>query len=106
MLGTVYLLHFDVNLAHARHYIGWAKDLDARLRHHGTSNGSRLMAAVSGAGIGFRVVRTWPGDRHLERKLKQRKDAASLCPQCRARRLAYRVQWMRRKRNKSQDADT
>lgn len=98
MNGTVYLLHLDSNLAHARHYIGWAKDLDARMRDHGTTNGSRLLAAAARSGIGWRVVRTWPGDRHLERKLKRRKDAASLCPECCERRRAYRALWKRIRR--------
>jgi hypothetical protein len=30
--GTVYLIHFDVPYRRARHYTGWALDLDARLR--------------------------------------------------------------------------
>ncbi len=29
--GTVYVLHFEPAYHHARHYIGWALDVDARL---------------------------------------------------------------------------
>jgi hypothetical protein len=32
--GTVYLLHFDRPYRHARHYLGWAEDLDNRLAEH------------------------------------------------------------------------
>jgi hypothetical protein len=35
-------------------------------------------------GIGFQIVRTWPGSRSFERKLKNRKNARKLCPICRA----------------------
>jgi hypothetical protein len=36
---------------------------------------------VRGAGIGFEVARTWDGDRRLERRLKNQRNApARLCP--------------------------
>jgi hypothetical protein len=42
---------------------------------------------VVAAGIGFQLVRTWEGDRTLERTLKNRHNApARLCPLCRAER--------------------
>ena len=81
--GTIYLLHFDEPFGHARHYLGWAKDLDARLALHGTANGSALMRAVAAAGIGWQLARTWPGDRHRERQLKQRGHTRK-CPLCQA----------------------
>ncbi|MBB5085041.1 putative GIY-YIG superfamily endonuclease [Nonomuraea endophytica] len=31
MTGTVYLLHFAQPYRHARHYLGWTTDLQARL---------------------------------------------------------------------------
>lgn len=86
--GTVYLIHFDRPLCHARHYIGWAAQLDRRLAHHAGGTGSKLMAAVARAGIGWQVARTWPGDRFFERRLKNRKNAARLCPICQAAREA------------------
>ncbi|HEY1292831.1 MAG TPA: endonuclease [Chloroflexota bacterium] len=84
--GTVYLIHLDQKLAHAGHYLGWAhtERLEARLVHHRKGSGARFMAAVSEAGIAWNVVRTWPGDRHLERSLKNRKGAARFCPTCKA----------------------
>ena len=33
-------------------------------------------------GISFEVVRIWPGDRTIERQLKQRGHAARFCPVC------------------------
>lgn len=88
----VYLLCFDKKFKHARHYIGFAESeftFENRLRHHKKGRGSRLMDAVTKAGIDFKVSRTWAnGDRNFERKLKNRKNAAKLCPLCveRARR--------------------
>ena len=29
--GTVYLIHFDTPYKHARHYTGWASDLERRV---------------------------------------------------------------------------
>jgi predicted GIY-YIG superfamily endonuclease len=80
----VYLIHFDKPYKHAQHYIGFTDNLDARLdRHHG-KHGSKLLKAVEAAGISFKVVRTWDGDRAFERKLKNRKNASRYCPICRA----------------------
>lgn len=82
----VYLLCFDKKFKHARHYIGFAENqrtFELRMKHHAKGNGSKLMAAVAKAGIGFTVARTWPdGDRNFERKLKNRKEGPRLCPLC------------------------
>jgi hypothetical protein len=89
--GTVYLLHLDAPFGHAKHYTGWASDLYGRLGHHGTSTGANLLWHVAKAGIGWQLARTWPGDRHLERRLKRGGGAARRCPICRpdlAERLA------------------
>jgi predicted GIY-YIG superfamily endonuclease len=82
--GVIYLIHLDGKLAHSRHYIGWAHTgrLDARLEHHARGTGSRFMAAVREAGIGWHVARTWTGDRYLERRLKNRHGAGRFCPEC------------------------
>jgi hypothetical protein len=85
--GTVYLLHFASPYRHARHYIGWARNLEARLAHHRAGTGARLTAAASEAGIPFEVVRLWPGeDRHFERRLHNRKSGPRLCPICATQR--------------------
>jgi len=85
---TVYLLHFDRPLHHARHYLGYASDLQKRLDIHrrGGSDDARLMQVLRERGIGFKLARTWPGgDRRLERKLKKRHESPRLCPLCRSR---------------------
>jgi predicted GIY-YIG superfamily endonuclease len=80
--GTVYLLHLDPPYRHARHYIGWTKDLAARVDAHREGRGARLMEVVKQAGGTFRLARTWPGDRARERAIKDRKEAPKLCPEC------------------------
>lgn len=45
-------------------------------------SGSRLMQVVGQLGIDWRVVRTWSGNKALERKLKNQHNAPRLCPVC------------------------
>ena len=87
----VYLIHFDEpyprdKRASVQHYLGFALDkhtFKRRIEHHRKGSGARLMAAVSAAGIGFTVARTWPkGDRTEERRLKNRRNGPKLCPIC------------------------
>lgn len=78
----VYLLHFDKPLAHARHYMGYAEDLERRLKRHARGEGARRTQVLVEQGIGWRLARVWPGDRKLERRLKNRKSAPKLCPLC------------------------
>lgn len=82
----VYLLCFDKKFRHAKHYIGFVQNMEGlpkRLNHHKKGTGSKLIAAVSKAGIGFQVARIWEkGDRNFERKLKNRKKSSELCPIC------------------------
>jgi predicted GIY-YIG superfamily endonuclease len=85
--GIVYLYHFDTPFRHARHYLGWTVDLEARDRRHRSGKGARLLARLLREGIGFRIVRTWPGvDKAFERQLKRRRCTPRLCPVCRANR--------------------
>jgi hypothetical protein len=60
---TVYLLHLERPFRHARHYLGSALHLDARLAEHARGGGSRLLAHVVAAGIGWQLARTWRGGR-------------------------------------------
>lgn len=83
LMGTIYLIHFESPYRHARHYLGYTDDLVARLDRHLAGNGGRLLQVVRAAGISYRVVRTWEGERNLERKLKRRKGSPRLCPICR-----------------------
>ena len=47
--------------------------------------GARLLAVCKREGIGFRIVRTWPGvEKSFERALKKQRCAPKLCPVCRA----------------------
>ena len=80
--GTVYLIHFDRPYRHARHYTGWAGNLDARLARHRAGNGARLIEVVMAAGIGWELARTWPGTRADERRIKRARNAPRLCPLC------------------------
>lgn len=83
-LGSVYLIHFDRPYKHARHYLGWALDIDARLAAHRGGSGARLMSVVKAEGIGWVLARTWHGvDRNFERRLKNRGGASRICPVCR-----------------------
>jgi predicted GIY-YIG superfamily endonuclease len=79
---TIYLLHFATPFKHAKHYMGFTEDLDARLERHRAGDGARLLRVIKDAGIAFDVARTWQGDRTLERKLKKYKRATALCPVC------------------------
>lgn len=90
-MAVVYLIHLEQPLGdvenprgQARHYLGLAHDLDARLAAHRGGRGARLLAAANARGIAWTVVRTWPGgDRELERALKRRHQHRRLCPVCR-----------------------
>ena len=79
---AVYLLHFQENYKHARHYLGYADNLSARLAQHKAGNGARLMEVIHDAGISWVVARIWPGGRDLERKLKGYHSGVKLCPIC------------------------
>jgi hypothetical protein len=94
--GTVYLLCFDQPIgnpdnprARARHYIGWAADVQARITTHtlGNCNSAKIIRHLKQLGIGFTVARTWPGDRLLEKAMKARKCAPRLCPLCSPQRV-------------------
>lgn len=80
----VYLIHFDKPYKHAMHYIGFCETggLQARLERHKSGDGSKLLAVIQKAGIGWSVSRVWEqGDRTFERSLKKRA-ATRNCPMC------------------------
>lgn len=79
---VVYLIHFDTPYKHARHYLGSAANLNARLDDHRRGTGARLMAVIKDAGITWRLARTWSGGRRVERRLKTLGSAVRICPIC------------------------
>jgi predicted GIY-YIG superfamily endonuclease len=83
--GTVYQLHLDPPFGHAKHYTGWAKDLDARLTEHESGQGARLTQVQLERGGSWRLVRAEPGTRDRENQLKER-GASRDCPICKTER--------------------
>lgn len=86
--GFVYLLHFHPRYKHARHYLGYTKHLATRIEEHRCGTGARLTQVAVANGITLELVRTWRGNRKLERMLKRQKNAPLLCPLCNP--FAYR----------------
>jgi predicted GIY-YIG superfamily endonuclease len=80
--GTIYLLHFDRPLGHARHYTGWTRDLVRRLARHGRGQGARLLQVAHERGIKWTLAATWAGTRADERKKKDSGSARRYCPIC------------------------
>lgn len=81
----VYLIHFQKPISDShtcQHYLGYAKDIEARLQDHLSGHGARLCQVAIERGIEFEIVRTWEGDRKLERQLKNQKNAPRICPVC------------------------
>lgn len=82
----VYLLHFSEPLGNerhwARHYLGYAADLEARLAEHRRGGGARITEVAVERGIQLILVRSWPGGRTTERKLKSQHRHPRLCPLC------------------------
>ncbi len=80
------MLHFAPAYRHARHYLGWARDFDARLAAHLAGAGSPLVRAALAAGVRVELAATISGSRHLERRLKRWHKTGQFCPRCRAAR--------------------
>lgn len=88
-MGTVYLIHFDEPIGDtsnphgsAQHYVGYTDNLPQRIETHRSGNGAAIMAAVQGQGVGWRVVKTWLGERSLERRIKRQHNHKRYCPIC------------------------
>lgn len=86
----VYLLHFDRPYEGVQHYVGYTDNIKGRMKRHKSGNGSKLIAAVTSKGIGFKLVKVWEGDRSLERKIKNYKNSPKICPICNPN---YKGQW-------------
>jgi predicted GIY-YIG superfamily endonuclease len=85
-MTTTYLIHLDRPLGgpvhFAQHYVGTTIDLDRRLETHRAGLGARILAAANERGIAYSVVRTWPGGRETEKRIKAQRNAPRLCPAC------------------------
>lgn len=87
IIGSVYLIHFARALHGARHYLGFSTNIPQRVKAHKAGRGAPLLKAVTGRGIGWRVVRTWrKRDGYFEQELKHKFDLKDLCPVCRGKR--------------------
>jgi hypothetical protein len=87
-VGTVYLIHFQQALHHAKHYVGFtaASSPLPRLQEHRTNRGARLLMVLNTLGIPYHVVRIWRfKTRKDERALKSKKHISRLCPYCNKR---------------------
>lgn len=84
MTTGIYLLHFDPAYKHAKHYLGFAEDIEPRIHAHLHGRGARLTQVARDAGITLILVRIWEdADRTTERKFKNRSHVPMLCPICR-----------------------
>ena len=80
--GVCYLLHFSRPYKHARHYLGWTVNLEARLDQHLAGTGGRLLEVITAEGIGFTLARTWPDTTLRDEKRLKNHHARHLCPIC------------------------
>lgn len=82
----VYLLHFETPYKHAKHYVGYSKDIDARIELHRQGQAARLTQVIKAAGISFVEAKRWRNkSQAFERSLKNRGGASRYCPICRAK---------------------
>ena len=105
--GVIYLIHFDQKFGHAGHYLGYAHDLEARLKRHRQGRGSNLLRVIQEVGIGWKVVRTWePASPKVEAELKRYKNNRALCPLCSATYYRDKAENLKEKRRLLRDART
>ena len=84
MTTGIYLVHFLPSYKHAKHYLGYADDIEPRFHAHLHGRGARLTQVAGEAGCTLLLVRIWVGaDRTTERKFKRRSHVPKLCPICR-----------------------
>jgi len=86
--GEVYLFHFTAPLgnlsnprAQARHYVGFAEDLDRRIATHLAGRGAKIVAAALAKGLIFEIYH-WPACLATEKLIKRRKETHVFCPAC------------------------
>jgi predicted GIY-YIG superfamily endonuclease len=88
--GHLYIFHFNAPLgnlanrrAQARHYCGFAENLDARLKKHMNGKGAKIVAAALSQGLIFEIYH-WPACLAQEKLVKAHKRTADFCPACAA----------------------
>lgn len=86
-LGTLYLLHLEPPLEHARHYLGWTQEGGEaeRVAQHLRGSGSPLVRAARRHGREVTLEKAWPGTREDERRHKDGHQLGNLCPRCQPR---------------------
>jgi hypothetical protein len=83
MTTGIYLIHFIPAFKHAKHYLGFADDIEPRIYAHLHGRGARLTQVARDAGCTLLLVRIWEGaDRKTERKFKNHSHVPLLCPIC------------------------
>jgi len=90
--GFVYVIHARRRLHHARHYVGFTRNLPSRITQHLTGQGAHLTNAFNYYGIAYEpvpaqagIVHVMPGGYDLEAYVKSWHRARQFCPVCRAR---------------------
>ena len=98
--GVIYLVHFSKKYKHAGHYLGFASNLEARLKRHREGRGSNLLKVIQDAGIDWEVVRTWgpPASPKVEAELKRYRNNRALCPLCNRQYAMEKAENLREKR--------
>lgn len=85
-LDGVYLLHMSKRVCKgrpARHYLGYAHDIRARVFLHRIGKGAHITQAARSRGAHLKLARVWYGmGRNFERKLKNQRNLPRLCPIC------------------------
>lgn len=88
-MATVYLIHLDKPLGHAKHYLGYTslETVTERLERHRAGNGARLLQVANQRGITYSIVRTWEFERcqdakSFERRMKLNSHVPRKCPVC------------------------
>lgn len=108
-MGYLYLLHFSQpfgtpqtdekraqyglcprkrqDIRGVKHYLGYAEsDIVQRVHEHENGQGAALTRAAHNVGVTFTIARTWDNaTRKTERRLKNHKNHARLCPLCNPR---------------------
>ena len=81
--GFVYLLHWSHRTGRVEHYVGWSRDLEARMKAHASgSGGCPTTRRYRRAGMRGRLVRLWRGTMSDERTRHQTLTFPLDCPIC------------------------